>query len=225
MARRVQAVLFDVIETLFPLEPIRRKLLQSGLPQGALDTWFARMLRDAFALDAAGTYRGFREVAAGALEVTFAAHGAPVSQSQLDGVLGAFAALDPHPDAAAAFERLHEAGVEISTLTNGSAETTRKLLERASLIGMVRHVIGIDEVKHWKPRREVYLHGVRTAGSEPRRVALVAAHAWDILGAREAGLATGWVSRLEKTFQPAMGRPDVSGPDLVSAVDGLLALQ
>lgn len=85
-------------------------------------------------------------------------------------------------------------------------------------------MIGIDEVKHWKPRREVYLHGARTAGSEPRRVALVAAHAWDILGAREAGLATGWVSRLEKTFQPAMGRPDVSGPDLVSVVDGLLAL-
>jgi hypothetical protein len=97
MERRIRAVLFDVIETLFPLEPVRRKLVQSGLPESSLDTWFARMLRDAFALDAAGTYRGFREVAAGALEVTFAAHGAAASQSQVDGVLGAFATLDRTP--------------------------------------------------------------------------------------------------------------------------------
>jgi 2-haloacid dehalogenase len=72
MTRRTQAVLFDVIETLFPLDPIRRKLVEAGLPEGALETWFARFLRDAFALDAAGNYRGFREVASGALAVMLA---------------------------------------------------------------------------------------------------------------------------------------------------------
>jgi 2-haloacid dehalogenase len=225
MTRRIQAVLFDVIETLFPLEPVRRKLTGAGLPASALETWFARLLRDAFALDAAGSYRGFREVAAGALEVTFASSGRSPSREAIDEVLGAFAELDPHPDVASAFERLAEAGVTVTTLTNGSAENTRKLLERASLQGHVRHVIGVDEVKHWKPRREVYLHGARVVGVEPRRVALVAAHAWDVLGAREAGLATGWVSRLEKTFHPAMGRPEVSGGDLVAVVDWLLALE
>jgi 2-haloacid dehalogenase len=225
MTRRIQAVLFDVIETLFGLEPVRRKLTGAGLQESSLEAWFARFLRDGFALDAAGTYRGFREVAAGALEVTFASSGLSPPRQAIDEVLGAFSGLDPHPDVEDAFERLAAAGVEISTLTNGSAENTRKLLERASLLPRVRHVIGIDEVKHWKPRREVYLHGARVAGFEPRRVALVAAHAWDIQGAREAGLATGWVSRLEKRFQPAMGRPDVSGPDLVSVIDALLALE
>ena len=72
VTRRTQAVLFDVIETLFPLDPIRRKLVEAGLPEGALETWFARFLRDAFALDAAGNYRGFREVASGALAVMLA---------------------------------------------------------------------------------------------------------------------------------------------------------
>jgi hypothetical protein len=33
------------------------------------------------------------------------------------------------------------------------------------------------------------------------------------------GLLGAWVSRLEKKSQPAMGPPDVSGPDLVSVVD------
>jgi 2-haloacid dehalogenase len=89
----------------------------------------------------------------------------------------------------------------------------------------VKHVISIDEVQHWKPRREVYLHGAKVVGVEPSRVALVAAHAWDVQGARAAGLVGAWVSRLEKKFQPAMGQPDVSGPDLVSVVDALLKLE
>ena len=225
MTRRIQAVLFDAIETLFPLEPVRRKLTGAGLPEGALDTWFARLLRDGFALDAAGTYRGFREVASGALEVTFASSGLSPSRQTIEEVLGVFAVLAPHPDVEGAFERFAEASVTIATLTNGSAENTRTLLERASLVRHVRHVIGIDEVKHWKPRREVYLHGARVVGSEPKRVALVAAHAWDVQGAREAGLVAAWVSRLEKKFQPAMRQPDVSGPDLLTVVDALLALQ
>jgi 2-haloacid dehalogenase len=224
MTRRIEAVLFDVIETLFPLDPVRRKLIDISLPDAALEIWFARFLRDAFALAAAGIYRGFRDVASGALEVMFASKGLSPSRQIVDDVLGAFATLDPHPEAARAFQKLSEAGVVVGTLTNGSAENTRKLLERASLMTHVKHVIGIDDVQHWKPRREVYVHGAKTVGAEPSRTALVAAHAWDVQGARAAGLVGAWVSRLETKFQPAMGQPDVSGSDLVSVVDALLRL-
>ena len=53
---------------------------------------------------------------------------------------------------------------------------------------------------------------------------MVAAHAWDVHGARRAGLVTGWTSRLEGTFAPTFERADVMGDDLVEVVDGLLAL-
>jgi hypothetical protein len=38
MMRRIQAVLFDVIETIFPLDPVRRKLDEAGLPEGSLSS-------------------------------------------------------------------------------------------------------------------------------------------------------------------------------------------
>jgi 2-haloacid dehalogenase len=61
-------------------------------------------------------------------------------------------------------------------------------------------------------------------GVPPERMAPVAAHSWDNHGAHRAGLPTGWVSRLEGSWNELFDPPDVTGPDLV-AVDGkLLAL-
>lgn len=55
-------------------------------------------------------------------------------------------------------------------------------------------------------------------------MALVAVHAWDIHGARRAGLLAGWVSRLEGHRSDLFDPPTVSGPDLVTVVRELLAL-
>jgi 2-haloacid dehalogenase len=64
----------------------------------------------------------------------------------------------------------------------------------------------------------------RRAASRTERMALVAAHGWDTHGAHQAGLLTGWVSRLEGHWNELFDQPDVTGPDLVDVVRGLLAL-
>ena len=69
MKNRPKVAAFDVVETLFALEPMRGRLRALGLPGDALEIWFARFLRNAFALDTAGTYKPFSEVARGTLEV------------------------------------------------------------------------------------------------------------------------------------------------------------
>lgn len=129
-----------------------------------------------------------------------------------------------YPDVAPAFERLREAKVRIVTLTNGSAENTGKLLVRAKLDGMVERTVAVDEVKRWKPAKEVYLHAAKAAKVEPTRMALMAAHDWDCHGASRAGLLTGFVARNGKGYHPAMDPPDLQGPTLKEIVDGLLAL-
>lgn len=115
-------------------------------------------------------------------------------------------------------------GVRIITLTNGSATTTRTLLERAGVRGEVEQVISVDAVRRWKPAPEPYRHAVAACGVPPERMALVAAHGWDVHGAHRAGLLTGWVSRLEGHWNDVFDPPDVTGPDLVGVVRELLAL-
>ena len=70
----------------------------------------------------------------------------------------------------------------------------------------------------------MYLHAAKSVNLPASRVALVAVHAWDILGAHQAGLVTGWVSRREKLWHPAMPTPDVQGKTLVEVARGLLKL-
>ncbi len=221
---RPEAAVFDVIETIFPLEPLRPRL--AALDLGAeLDLFFTRILRDAFALDATGTFKPFREVATGALEVLAAQRGLDhPDRAALEAVLDGFATLAPGPDARPAMERLRAAGITVATLSNGGVEPTRALLARAGLLPLVSRVMGVDEIRRYKPGKDIYLHAAASLGLPPGKLAMIAVHAWDLEGARRAGLVTGWSSRLERKYHPAMQAPDVSGPDLVAVADALLAL-
>ena len=120
-------------------------------------------------------------------------------------------------------ERLAREGIRIVTLTNGSADQTGALLATAGLDRYVERVLPADDAGRWKPAPEPYRYAATAVGLPPNRLALVAVHAWDVHGARRAGLVTGWASRLEGTYPDVFEPPDVSGRDLVAVADGLLA--
>ena len=217
---RPRAVTVDVVETLVSLDAVAAVLEDLDAGPHALDRFFTRLLRDGFALAASGAYSPFRDVADVALDGVAPALTAP----QRTEVLASFSRLDTHPDARPALERLHRAGVPVAALTNGAAATTTTVLERAGLDGLVDRVISIDEVRTWKPSPAPYRHAADVMGVEPRRVAHVAVHAWDVHGAQRAGLVAGWAARLEGAFPAVFDPPHVAGADLVEVVDRLLGL-
>ena len=221
---RPAVIAFDVIETLFSLESLRPRLTAIGLPAHALEIWFARLLRDAFALDCVGKYLPFRDIAAATLERLLHKASIEYDGKQLSGVIDGFMQLEAHPDVAPAMTALRNAGIRIVTLSNGSARATEILLERAGLRKYVERSVSIDEVKRWKPAREVYLHCAEVVGISPNRVALVAGHAWDIQGAKRAGLSAGYIERGEGSFLSIFDSPEVMGSTLVEVVEQLMKL-
>src|SRR5439155_1555409 len=223
-AMKLKAVVFDVIETLFDIQPLEKELEDVGLPAGSLKVWFARLLRDAFALEVAGEYKSFAEISSAALEALLREHQVEPNRSTIDQIIASFAELPAHPDVKTAFETLCTVKLPIVPLTNGSAETTKKMFRNARLDNFIERYISIDEVKHWKPAREVYLHATKTLGVDPTQIVLISAHDWDIRGAKRAGFVTAFIQR-KTVFSSAMGEPDFSAGTLQELAGNLLRSQ
>ena len=221
---RPQVVAFDVIETLFSLESVRERLLAIGLAPQSLEVWFGSSLRDAFALTVSEKYAPFESLLFNSLEELLAEHGRKASEDELGSVMGAMMELPVHPDVQSAFEMLRDANVAVMALSNGAKAQTQTLLARANLSHLVRFVVSTDEVEKFKPHRAVYEHAAHIAGIKPQQMALVAAHGWDVHGAKCAGLSAGWIKRREQHFSKAFAQPDVRGETLGEVVRSLLQL-
>jgi 2-haloacid dehalogenase len=217
---RPAAVAFDVNETLFSLEALNDVFAEGGLGSEAVRLWFARILRDGFALSVTGDYRSFADLGATHLDRLLPAPDPDLVLA----VLARFRSLEPHPDAEPALARLRDAGLRVVTLTNGSAETVTAMLKHAGLDHHVEASLSVEDVGCWKPRPEPYHHAADRLGLPPEAVAMVAVHSWDVHGASRAGLVTGFCTRLEGGLVDGFAAPDVTGDTLVEVADGLLAL-
>ena len=130
--------------------------------------------------------------------------------------------LDAYPDASRALDLLEKAGVPAVTLTNGGREHTEKLLDSAGLGSCIQQVMTVDAVSVYKPHPAPYRYVAETLGLPIESLALIAAHGWDVLGARAAGMSAIWVDRLERRWPfPTDAPPTASG--LVEAVELVLA--
>ncbi len=127
--------------------------------------------------------------------------------------------LDPWPDAVEGLTRLRERFV-LATLSNGNVALLVDMAKRAGLPWDA--VFAADVFGHYKPDPQVYDGAVRLLGVAPERVALVAAHGYDLTAARGRGLRTVYVHRPQE-FGPA-GAPPATDADADLNVTSLTEL-
>jgi 2-haloacid dehalogenase len=221
MAKRVLCFAFDVNETLFSLERLKDAFAGVGLDPAMVPLWFARLLRDAFALTALGSYAPFAEVAADALRGLDPIR---VTDEAVARVMAAFRELDPYSDVEPALRLALEAGVPAVTLTNGGTELVRHLVAGGGLSELVERSLSVESVGRFKPAPDPYRYAATEMGIDPDRLALVAAHPWDCAGANAAGLMSGWVNRRGEPWPRVFSPPAVTGDDLPAVVSQLLAV-
>jgi 2-haloacid dehalogenase len=215
-----EVIAFDVLGTLYPLAPLAPLLAAAGGDASTLDVWFSRLLADGFALTAANEYQPFRDVAKASLKSVL-----PRSKAAArDRVLAGLAKLDPHPDAAPAMGRT-VMNARVTVITNASTDSTRKLLARGGLNAFVDTIVSAEDVQEWKPGSDPYAYGAATQEVGLEQMAMVTAHPWDVLGARKAGLITGWCNRDGAPFPAPFGKADVTGVNLLEVVEKLIELR
>jgi 2-haloacid dehalogenase len=117
-------------------------------------------------------------------------------------------------------ERLR-AGFTACGLSNGGFAQITNLVKNAGL--RFDCLLGADVSRCYKPDIEIYLSAAELLDLPPREIMMVAAHGWDLDGARAAGFRTAYVARpLEHGPHQAAEEPTSVECDLlVSSFDEL----
>lgn len=104
--------------------------------------------------------------------------------------------LPPWEDVSEGLSRLRKHYV-LTALSNGGFALLTHLIKEAAL--PFDCVLSAELCEHYKPDKEAYLMAPRLLDVKPEESMLVAAHKWDVEGAKAAGLRTAFVERpLEK---------------------------
>jgi 2-haloacid dehalogenase len=219
----VRALVFDVFGTLVDWRSgVAEAFRASGVagdPEDLADAWRARY-RPILAEVNEGSrpWGNFDDLHLVTLDDLLAERGIDLSVQERRRLVGAWHRLDPWPDVRAGLEALRRRHV-IATLSNGHV---------ALLVDLARHgdlrfdcLLSAELARAYKPEPEVYLTAARLLGLEAGDLMLVAAHPWDLAGARGAGLRTAFVNRPLEQGPGSAARAD---PDADESVADLLEL-
>ena len=190
-----RVVVFDAMGTLFDLSALDQRFEAAGGTSATRDAWFERLLDTSKALTLVGAFEPFQKLAAATLRATLASH--RLDPASADEILAGLADLPAYPEAREALSWMADAALPVVLLTNGGRSQTKALLETAGLDQHVQHVFAAEEVEAFKPDARPYRHVCEKLGIAPTQAVLVAAHAWDILGAQAVGYDAIWVDRTE----------------------------
>ncbi len=211
-----EVIVFDVNETLSDMSVLGARFTDLGVPRELSQTWFAALLRDGFALAAAGGIAPFARLAANGLRTIL---GELALDRDLDDavahVLAGFDELGLHPDVEPATAALVRRGIRMVTLSNGAAGVAQRLLDRSGVADRFEHLLSVEEAGVWKPAPGSYRYAARRCAVPLGSAMLVAVHPWDVDGAKRAGLRAAWVNRGGGEYPDHFARPDLEASSLV----------
>ncbi len=213
---------FDVNETLLDLGALDPHFERVFGDASVRQVWFGQFLTSWLTATVTGMYREFGTIGGTALEMVAERQGVELSDEDKQQILGSIQELPPHPEVEESLGRLREAGLRLATLTNSTQRVADAQIDNSGLRGYFDQVLSADTVQRLKPAPEPYHMAAESLGVEVGQVRLVAAHAWDVAGAMQAGCRAAFVARPGMVLNPLFERPDVVGVDLREVADGIL---
>ncbi|TLM72979.1 haloacid dehalogenase type II [Pseudarthrobacter sp. NamB4] len=191
------------------MSPMAQRFVEVGAPGHLAKLWFATLLRDGFALTAAGDNQTFATIGAEALRCLFTGQDLDRdTESAVQHVLAGFSRLGLHDDVAEGVGALQSAGYRLTTLTNGSTQVAEQLFTDAGIRGSFELLLSVEDAPGWKPGQASYHYAAEACGATAEQMLLVAVHPWDIHGASRAGLATAWLNRSGGRYPNYFQAPD-----------------
>ena len=221
---RPTVIVFDVNETLIDittLEPLFERIFGDA---AVMREWFAQLILYSEAVTLSGLYVTFGELAAGVLRMTGEIRQRTVGETDIAELKVLLQTMPPHAGVAEALIRLKTEGFRLVTLTNSPPGQGSGPLDKAGLAEHFEHMFSVDAVRKFKPAAEVYQMVADALAVELADLCLVAAHAWDTLGAQAVGCAGALVTLPGNAVLhvPGLPEPDIVARDITDVADKII---
>lgn len=194
---------FDVYGTLVDPMGMSRLLAEdAGDRAGAVAAlWREKQLEFSFRKGLMKVYEDFGACTRQALRYAMATHKLPLAGEREDALMAAYLSLPAFDDALPALKSL-KGDYPLFAFSNGSYPALEKVLGHNQLLEQFNGLVSVDDIKSFKPDPAVYTHARRATGAWDQPLCLVSSNAWDVIGARAAGLLAVWVKRdPDKVFE------------------------
>ncbi len=152
-------------------------------------------------------HSGYLETCRRSLLYTLRQHDILFAAAEIDRLMGTYRELTPFADAVQGLNRL-EGSYRLVALSNGEPWLLEHLVKER-IDARFDTVISVEEAGAFKPHPSVYRTAARMLGSEPHEIMMVAAHSFDIMGARASGFRGAFVNRYRLPFEETSFQPDM----------------
>jgi len=223
MTTRPKLLIFDVNETLLNMEPLQNSINDALKDDRAFDIWFPTLLQYSLMETVTKNYKDFSEIAEATLKMTAHQLDVSLTETQIKSVLSPIIKLSAYPEVSNTLVDLKEKGFKLVALSNGKPQVVNEQLKYAEIHHLFDKVLSIEEVKNYKPHVSTYHCAYSLMNVLPEDTMLIAAHGWDIAGAKRAGIQAAFIARPGKSLYPLAIEPEIIGSNLKEIADTLVS--
>lgn len=215
-------VIFDLNGTLVDPVVLAQPLGDASTDEELVNAALDDAIRQAMVVTLTGAHARFRDLLEAGLrrQLALAGH----SEEGLEEAMGLLGCMPAILEAPAALERLRGVGLRLAVLSQSSTQAADQVLRFAGLRDRIELVMSAEEVGVYKPDPRPYRMAIERTGVDVSEIVFVAAHWWDVAGAKQVGMRTGWVARRDRVLPASVPEPDVQGPDLADVAEKVVAL-
>jgi 2-haloacid dehalogenase len=222
MINRRRILVFDVNETMLDVDALTPHFIEGFGAGDTVREWFTTLLHYSTVATLAGPYAQFGAIADAALTMLAESRRVSLTPELRQRIGAGLRSLPAHPDVRPALDALRRHGFRLVTLTNSAPSAVAQQLANAGLADCFERSFSVDDVQRFKPAPEPYRQVATELGVAVGDLRLVAAHAWDVVGALRAGCAAAFVARPGKVLYPLGPRPDIVAPDCLEAARAII---
>jgi 2-haloacid dehalogenase len=184
-------------------------------------TWWRRTHFENSMIDALlhKEHTPYREIGFRAVDQVLNRCGIAHTDDEVRNLVSEIEKLECFPEVPAALAKL-QAKYKLVVLSNGDPD----MLDTAKKYHKVPfdRVISVAEANSFKPHVATYTKAAKLCGLKMDQVLFVANHAFDVIGAKSAGMRTAMINRRDRPFERTPYLPDITVPTMTDLANAMV---